>query len=127
MVQAGELCSIMDEHKNQASTMQAMFHTKGTCQATMSATTWKQRLASLGCIMCHHFEQAQCGRTMLHHVREGQGMSQRADDYLLIPLCHEHHQGANGWHGLGKSAFYQRYKSDELDLLAWTLRAMDEL
>lgn len=91
----------------------------------MSEKTWKERLAKLGCIMCREFCMEQRGRTCLHHVRDGQGKGQRASDYMAIPLCHEHHQGTSGWHGLGKGMFYTRYKADELDLLAWTLRAMD--
>ncbi len=91
----------------------------------MSERSWKERLAKIGCILCRHFDLEPRGRLTLHHIREGQGLGQRADCYLEICLCHEHHQGASGWHGLGKGGFYQRYKMDELDLLAMMLRAMD--
>jgi hypothetical protein len=60
----------------------------------------------------------------LHHLREGQGMSQRAADTLVIPLCPEHHQGKNGLHGLGTREFERRYKTTELDLLAETIEAI---
>jgi len=91
----------------------------------MSEATWKARLGQIGCVLCAKFGLAQRGRTYLHHVREGQGKGQKSSDYMAVVLCHEHHQGASGWHGLGKMAFYTRYRADELDLLAWTLRAMD--
>jgi hypothetical protein len=91
----------------------------------MSEKSWKERLAKIGCIVCRHFDQSQHGRTTLHHIREGQGMSQKADNFLLVPLCHLHHQGGHGWHTLQKGGFYNMFKADELDLLAWTLRAMD--
>lgn len=75
--------------------------------------------------MCHFLR---LGHTppSLHHVREGQGMSQRASDWLVVPLCREHHQGSTGWHGLGKDGFYRRYKLDEMDLLAMTLERVME-
>lgn len=47
-------------------------------------------------------------------------MSQRASDWLVVPLCKEHHQGKTGVHG---AEFYQRFKLDEMDLLAFTVEA----
>lgn len=82
-------------------------------------------VAALGCILCRHLS---LGETLaeLHHVREGQGMSQRASNFLVVPLCPEHHRGASGLHGLGTRGFYTRYRLDELDLLALTLEALNE-
>ena len=81
---------------------------------------WLSRVQSVGCILCLHLALGETPATV-HHVREGQGKGQRASDYLAIPLCKEHHQGTSGYHGLGASGFYQRYRLDELDLLALTL------
>lgn len=89
----------------------------------MTSKAYKSRVASLGCILCRHFDLGETPAT-LHHVREGQGMSQRASDWLVIPLCKACHQGPNGLHGLGTRGFYNRYKLDELDLLALTLEAL---
>ena len=90
----------------------------------MSATKrHKTRVAALGCILCRHLGYGQTP-AQLHHVREGQGMSQRAADTLVIPLCPEHHQGASGLHGLGAREFERRYKTTELDLLAKTIEAI---
>lgn len=60
----------------------------------------------------------------LHHIREGQGMSQRAPDMLVIPLCPEHHLGKTGLHGLGTREFERRYKTTELELLSATLERL---
>ena len=76
------------------------------------------RVASLPCAICG------MQPVHVHHVREGQGAAQRAQDTLTIPLCPDHHTGANGIHGLGRKGFYARYKKDELDYLAETLEKL---
>lgn len=78
------------------------------------------RVAALDCILCDHLG---LGATpaQVHHVREGQGMSQRASNYLTVALCQEHHLGGTGLHGLGTREFERRYKLTELDLLAMTI------
>ncbi len=82
------------------------------------------RVAALGCILCDHLG---LGATpaQVHHVREGQGMSQRASNFLTVPLCPEHHQGSTGLHGLGTNAFERTYGLSELDLLALTLERLE--
>ena len=48
-------------------------------------------VAGLGCIVCYnmgHPDTPAC----IHHIRAGQGMSQRASNYETIPLCPTHHQ-----------------------------------
>lgn len=89
----------------------------------MNAKVWKSKVAALGCILCRHLDLGETP-ACLHHVREGQGLSQRASDFLVIPLCKEHHQGNSGFHALTRREFYQRYRLDELDLLAMTLEAL---
>lgn len=79
------------------------------------------RLADLGCVLCLRL----CyGATPaeIHHIRDGQGMSQRASHFEAIPLCYSHHRGPNGFHGLGKRAFVRRYGVDETMLLQETMR-----
>jgi hypothetical protein len=86
----------------------------------------KQYLAAihdLPCVLCRALEQEQTTRTEAHHTREGQGMSQRAQDWLAIAICTEHHTGRRGIHG-DKSALRQA-KLDEMDLLALTIEAMN--
>jgi hypothetical protein len=82
-----------------------------------------EKVAALGCILCRVLDLGETP-AQNHHLREGQGMSQRASHLLAIPLCREHHTGRSGLHGLGRRAFYRRYKLDELDLLALTLEAL---
>lgn len=80
------------------------------------------RVAAVGCILCDHLGYG-ATPAQLHHIREGQGMSQRASNFLVVPLCETHHTGNSGVHGLGEKGFYTRYKLSELDLLAMTLEA----
>ncbi len=50
----------------------------------------------------------------VHHIREGQGMAQRASDFLTIPLCPDCHVGPLGphaplflWKHLGNDAHWR--------------------
>ena len=76
----------------------------------------KQHMAKIAQLPC-----ACCGEigVHVHHIREGQGMSQRASDFLTIPLCPECHQGPNGVHG--DRSLMRIYKLSELDMLANTI------
>ena len=84
-----------------------------------------ERVAGLPCCVCEHMGRPHVYGVQVHHIREGQGAAQRADDMLTIPVCHEHHLGASGIHGLGRKGFYARYKIDELQLLAATLEKLE--
>jgi hypothetical protein len=55
----------------------------------------------------------------LHHIREGQGGSQRASNFLVIPLSRDAHRGPLGVHG--DKTWMRIQKKDELDLLAETI------
>jgi hypothetical protein len=90
---------------------------------TVRERTHKSRVAELGCAVCRRLGLGETPAE-LHHVREGQGMSQRASDFLVIPMCPEHHRGASGLHGLGTRGFERRYGVDELGLLAETIEAL---
>lgn len=84
---------------------------------------YMQKVAGIPCVLCRHLVLGDTP-SQVHHVREGQGMSQRASDYLVVALCPEHHQGAGGIHGLGTREFERRYNLTELDLLAMTIAAV---
>lgn len=75
---------------------------------------------TLPCAICQALGMQQIGRTFAHHIRTGQGGSQRAHDELTVPLCLEHHQGKTGIHG-DRSA-WRLAKLDELDVLAEVIR-----
>ncbi len=76
-------------------------------------------LATIGampCVLCELLGQRQASKTDAHHIRTGQGKSQRAPDVLAIPLCHKGcHQGPHGIHG--DRALFKQAKVTELDLL----------
>ena len=49
------------------------------------------RVAALGCIVCRNQNLGETPAE-IHHIRTGQGTSQRADHRKSIPLCHLHHR-----------------------------------
>jgi hypothetical protein len=77
-------------------------------------------VADLGCILCLHLGYGPTP-AQLHHPRNAAGGGERASDWLVIPLCPEHHTGNSGLHGLGGSGFYTRYKLTEWNLVALTI------
>lgn len=81
------------------------------------------RLAELGCVLCIRLGYGQTPAE-IHHIREGQGMSQRSSHFEAIPLCPAHHRGPDGFHGLGKRAFVRHYGVDEIVLLQETKRML---
>ena len=81
----------------------------------------KDRVAALGCILCAEFGQPGIP-AQLHHVREGQGASQRASDWLVVPLCPACHSGPQGIHG--DKTMLRIAKWTEMDLLAETIRRL---
>ena len=55
-------------------------------------------------------------------IREGQGKSQRASNFLTLPLCPSCHTGPQGVHG--DKTMMRIMKTDELGLLADTIEAV---
>lgn len=90
--------------------------------STKAEKRYMNRVAELGCVVCRMLGYGSTP-AQLHHVREGQGMAQRAQNWLVIPLCPEHHQGKTGVHG-DRSAMRQ-LKVDELDLLSQTIQDLN--
>lgn len=78
------------------------------------------RVAELGCIVCKRlgFDGTPAE---IHHLRAGQGWG-RSSHYHAIPLCHEHHRGKTGVHGLGTKGFPKHYGFTEEELLEEVLR-----
>jgi hypothetical protein len=77
------------------------------------------RVASLGCVLCNELGLGQTPAEV-HHLFDSAARS----DYLVAPLCPDHHRGPNGFHGLGERAFNARYKTSEAKLLALTLEKL---
>ena len=72
------------------------------------------KIAQLPCCLCG------ASGVEIHHLREGQGMSQRADNFLTIPLCPScHRDNILGIHG--QKTMLKIIKTTELQLLADTL------
>jgi hypothetical protein len=88
---------------------------------TKREKAYMDRVAALGCVVCRNLGYGETPAA-LHHIRNGAGMSQRNSNYLVIPLCGQHHQ--HGGRGVaihaGQQAFEALYGS-ELDLLAQTI------
>ncbi len=74
------------------------------------------RVAELPCVLCG--EQG----VQVHHIREGQGMAQRASNWLVVPLCPSCHTGPLGVHG--DKTMMRINKMTELDMLAKTIEAL---
>ena len=74
------------------------------------------RVAALPCACCGD------AGVQVHHIREGQGLAQRASDWLVIPLCPLCHTGPNGAHG--DKALMKVYKTSELQMLANTIEKL---
>ena len=84
---------------------------------TKAESNYMSRVASLPCAVCGDRP------VELHHIREGQGMGQRAKNWLVVPLCPECHRGSIGLHG--DRTRMRILKMDELDLLANTIEALN--
>lgn len=82
----------------------------------------KDKVASLPCQLCKALGQTQETRTEVHHMRTGQGMAQRASDFLAIALCSDCHRGPLGLHG--DRSLLRIAKLDEFDLLAMTVESV---
>jgi hypothetical protein len=78
---------------------------------------FEARLRQLPCIVGYVMGQG-CRCEELHHA----GDAEERDDMNQVPLCHEHHEGATGVHGLHRRTFHMRYKLSDLKMLAITRR-----
>lgn len=78
------------------------------------------RVVALGCYLCRHLGYGP-SPAQIHHVREGQGMAQRAQHWLVVPLCDRHHANSSpdGIHGQRRA--WKLAQVDEMDALADTI------
>jgi hypothetical protein len=75
------------------------------------------RVASLPCCLCG------ASPVHVHHIRESQGMAQRASNWLTVPLCPDCHQGPKGVHG--DQSMLRIMRMSEMDMLADTIRRLN--
>jgi hypothetical protein len=83
-----------------------------------AAKRWIELVAGLPCLICALMGLKQATRTHVHHCFD----TAHRSDFLVAPLCEDHHEGPNGFHGLGEREFNRRYKTDETHLIAETIR-----
>lgn len=79
-----------------------------------------ERVASIGCILCKYLGMGYVP-AVCHHI---ESVRDEISDWLVLPLCTDHHTGANGVHGLRRRGFEARYKLSELDLLGLTIKEL---
>lgn len=92
-----------------------------------------KRVAALGCIVCRNLGYGETPASA-HHIRDGQGLSQKADDEETIPLCPPHHQDADGTAKYkGEIAYhrnspeFERRYGTERELLEQTLTELEQI
>ncbi len=85
----------------------------------MSLEDWKELIHGLPCVVCWIQTGQKRYSVEAHHLESDRD---EFSDWLEVPLCKDHHTGANGVHGLHRRAFYTRYKLDELALIGATLK-----
>lgn len=73
---------------------------------------WEQ-LRALGCVICGQHAH-------IHHCHTGAGG--RKDHDKVIPLCHFHHQGAEGIHTLSRRVWEAKYGTEAEHLSALSER-----
>lgn len=84
------------------------------------------RVAGMGCIVCRN-EGLGDTPAEIHHCSSGTGMSVRADNFHVIPLCHTHHR--TGGHGVAIHAGRQSWENKfgtETELLVQVLYELGE-
>lgn len=86
---------------------------------TVAASRHLERVASLGCALCHEIGHGYVP-CEVHHIFD----TAEKSDFLTIGLCPEHHRGGTGFHGLGEREFNRRYKTSEAHLLAKVLERL---
>lgn len=85
------------------------------------------RVAELCCIVCRN-EGLGDTPAEIHHCSSGTGMSVRADNFHVIPLCHTHHR--TGGHGVAIHAGRQSWENKfgtETELLVQVLYELGEV
>lgn len=86
----------------------------------MNVEDYKERVHSCPCVICWKLLGIKQYGVHAHHAGKG---SDR-DDWALVALCPEHHQGATGIHGMHRRPFHRFWKTTDIQLLAWTNQAM---
>lgn len=90
----------------------------------MSAVeAYQARVRALGCVVCWHLygKDFRVGPCSLHHPESDRD---ELSEWMVIPICYEHHQGVTGIHGLSRRGFERVYKLTEMDLMGMVNKRM---
>ena len=97
----------------------------GAQSMASSSKTHYNKVAELGCCLCHRlYGEHEPGPVELHHLRSG-GWG-KGDHMTVMGLCVEHHRGNTGIHGMGTKAFERHYNVTQRELLDWVLAEIME-
>lgn len=84
------------------------------------------RVAALGCVVCRNLNYGE-SPAEIHHCSSGTGLSVRADNFHVIPLCHAHHR--TGGYGVaihaGRKSWEEKFGT-EAELLSQVLQELGE-
>lgn len=83
------------------------------------------KVAQVPCVICKLMNLGD-SPSLVHHLKYGQGASDRASDWLTVAVCEFHHVGEGGIHTLKERGLYLRYRVSELDLLALTIQELNQ-
>jgi hypothetical protein len=84
----------------------------------MRASDHMSKVASLPCVICRFKLGMTNYGVEVHHP------TVPANDWVVVPLCVEHHRGSTGVHGLHRKGFERFWKVTDFDLLGWTNELM---
>lgn len=80
---------------------------------TRAEREYLESVAELGCIVCRNLKFYDTPAE-IHHIRDGQGLAQRASNFESIGLCHIHHR--TGGYGIaihaGKKEFEKKFGTE---------------
>ena len=93
---------------------------------TASESRHLARVARVPCVLCTLMGLGD-SPALVHHMKLGTGAADRADHFLTIAVCEPHHVGPEGIHQLKERGLRLRYNVSEIDLLAMTYRAIEEM
>ena len=85
------------------------------------------RIAELGCIVCRNVHGV-ITPAMIHHATgiKYRSMGKKASNDHVMPLCHNHHQGAQGIHTIGMRPWESMFGTQE-SLIKQTQMLLDRL
>lgn len=89
----------------------------------MTGAEHMERVKRCNCVICLHRLNVKTSPCDAHHV----GYDEEREDFATAALCKEHHQGATGVHHLHRRAFYRVWRTNDIQMLAWTNRELAKL